>query len=30
VEELDRVVREIEALARRSKPLEGRKAGRRD
>jgi hypothetical protein len=30
VEELDRVVREIEALARRAKPLEGRKAGRRD
>jgi (p)ppGpp synthase/HD superfamily hydrolase len=29
-EELDRVVREIEALARRAKPLEGRKAGRRD
>jgi (p)ppGpp synthase/HD superfamily hydrolase len=30
VEELDRVVRELEALARRAKPLEGRKAGRRD
>jgi len=29
-EELDRVVREIEALARHAKTLEGRKAGRRD